>query len=90
MKIRQIAPVDFNEDSGVTATDNPTQTADNSATQIARVPEEVLRALGARGYGFDDMDEARRRVYGHSLLKVIKEIAAEASLRGAQSHGMCM
>lgn len=55
-----------------------------AVTRAARVPEELLRALGARGRG---LDSGRGRPYGLSLLKVVEDVAAEACACGERSHG---
>lgn len=61
--------------------------ARTAASQAARVPEELLRALGARGRFPDTMDPASRRAYGLSLLVAVEEVAAEAQRCGRNSHG---
>lgn len=55
-----------------------------AATRAACVPEELLRALGARGRG---LDAGRGRAYGLSLLEVVEEVAAEAFAIGDPGHG---
>lgn len=53
--------------------------------RAARVPERLLRALGARGAGLN----SGGTVYGSSLLQVVEDIAAEAQLRGRSNRGAC-
>lgn len=61
--------------------------ARTAATQAARVPDELLRALGARGRGLD----SGGRPYGLALLNVVENVAAEAFACGGRSQGkMCM
>lgn len=60
--------------------------ARTAATQAARVPDELLRALGARGRGLD----SRGRPYGLALLKVVEDVAAEAFACGERSQGICL
>ncbi|CAM9574727.1 unnamed protein product, partial [Laminaria digitata] len=85
------APADANP--AVAAEASPGDVAEASETRVesaagvgvraARIPEELLRALGARGAGLDSGGAA----YGLSLLKAVEEIAAEAQLRGRRSRG---
>lgn len=59
--------------------------ARSAMTRTARVPEELLRALGARGRG---LDSGYGRAYGLSLLKVVEDVAAEAFACGERSQGV--
>ena len=78
------------EDDATKVTASATKTAVDKAkaraavTRAARVPEELLRALGARGRG---LDAGFRRAYGLSLLKVVEDVAAEAFACGERSLG---
>lgn len=86
------------KDHADTVTASATKTAVDKAkaktasTRAARVPEELLRALGARGRGFDsDYGGA----YGLSLLAAVEDVAAEAfacgeGYRGAYELGDCV
>lgn len=77
------------EENGCTATTETTATAVDkatartAATQAARVPDELLRALGAKGRGLD----SGGRPYGLALLKVVEDVATEAFARGDRSRG---
>eukprot|EP00752_Nemacystus_decipiens_P011279 g10023.t1 len=77
------------EDDANKVTTSTTKTAVDKAkaraavTRAARVPEELLRALGARGRG---LDSGMGRAYGLSLLKVVEDVAAEAFACGERSH----
>lgn len=78
------------EDIANKATASSTNTAVDKAkaraamTRAAHVPEELLRALGTRGRG---LDYGCGRGYGLSLLKVVEDVAAEASASGERSQG---
>ena len=78
------------EDDARKVTASTTNTAVDKAkarsalTRAARVPEELLRALGARGRG---LDSGCGRAYGLSLLKVVEDVAAEAFACGEPGQG---
>ncbi|CAM9321848.1 unnamed protein product [Ectocarpus sp. 6 AP-2014] len=55
----------------------------SAATRAARVFDELLRALGARGRGLD----SGGRPYGLSLLQVVEGVAAQAHACGDRSQG---
>eukprot|EP00903_Cladosiphon_okamuranus_P007042 g6846.t1 len=57
--------------------------ARSAMTRAARIPEELLRALGARGRG---LNSGCGRSYGLSLLKVVEDVAAEAFACGECSQ----
>lgn len=75
-----------------TVTASATKTAVDKAKarcasiRAARVPEELLRALGARGRGFDS---DYGRPYGLSLLAAVENVAAEAFACGEGGRGAC-
>lgn len=54
-----------------------------TATTAAHVPDELLRALGARGRGLDSED----RPYGLALLQIVADVATEAFACGERSQG---
>lgn len=56
----------------------------SAATRAARVFDELLRALGARGRGLD----SGGRPYGLSLLQVVEDVAAQAHACGERSQGV--
>lgn len=78
------------EDDADKVTASDTKTALDKAkaraamTRAARIPEELLRALGARGRG---LDSGLGRAYGLSLLEVVGDVAAGAFACGERSHG---
>ncbi|CAN0164076.1 unnamed protein product, partial [Ectocarpus sp. 8 AP-2014] len=55
----------------------------SAATRAARVFDELLRTLGARGRGLD----SGGRPYGLSLLQVVEDVAAQAHACGDRSQG---
>lgn len=57
--------------------------ARTAATKAARVIDELLRALGARGRGLDSED----RPYGLALLQVVADVAAGAFACGEYGEG---
>lgn len=88
--LRQAAAQAEEDASTIAASSNKTAEdkaeARAAAARAASFPEQLLRALGARGRGV----EAGGRQYGLALLDVVDSVAAEAPASEECSLGRCV